>query len=76
MVSDGYFDTTWELTVYPVLSTLRHSANQLLRTEGLPAIVDWLQHSSRPSWLAVSQKLEIDFDPEAASLAPRRSAGA
>jgi len=75
MVAHGHYETEWSLTVYPVLSSFRQMARQLLLAEALPATAAWLQESSSRSWLAVPQGLAFEFDPQSAAMTSRRTAG-
>lgn len=75
MLERGWFDESWQLTVYPVLSEFRHVANRLLREEGLPAIVRWLRSSGRAGWSTRSQRIELVFGPADTSLAAQENSG-
>ena len=75
MVEAGWYDEKWELLVYPVLSECRHTANRLLREQGMPAVVRWLKSSDRAGWVERSRRVELVFSPADASLAIQESRG-
>ncbi len=68
-VANGLYQEQWSLTVYPVLRELRQAAAQLLRDQGLPAVVEWLRTSGRPGWNTRSHVITLVFDPSDRSLA-------
>ena len=50
MVERGWYEAKWELRVIPVPRPQRAIAGALLRTQGLPAVVEWLRSSGRAGW--------------------------
>jgi hypothetical protein len=62
-VESGWFDAQWSLYVYPVLRELRHTAEQLLREQGLPVVVEWLRGSRAAGWDTRAQRVELVFSP-------------
>lgn len=75
MARQGWNDVSWELTVYPVLSELRHLANGLLLEQGLPAVAGWLKSSHRAGWMSRSQQILLEFNPADGTLAILQSSG-
>ena len=69
MIERGWYDERWELTVYPVLREFRHTANQLLREQGLPAVHTWLGKAEMLARGIVTQHLDLVFNPAEKSLA-------
>jgi hypothetical protein len=69
MIERGWYEERWELTVYPVLREFRHTANQLLRDQGLPAVVTWLGKAEGLARGIVPQQLELMFNPADGTLA-------
>ncbi len=63
MLERAWYDERWELTVYAVLSELRHVANRLLREQGLPAVARWLRASTRVGQDPRPRRIELLFDP-------------
>ena len=75
MIESGWYDTKWEVTVYPVVRELRHHANCLLRERGLPLVVKWLSGSNRPGWLSRDQRIQFVFSPAEGTLSAQESSG-
>lgn len=63
MIERGWYDEHWRLTVFPVLREFRHTANQLLRDQGLPAVCSWLGKAEGLARGIVPQQLELVFNP-------------
>src|ERR1044071_9842612 len=49
-IAEGWYEETWELSVYPVPRGLKSVAGQVLLPEGLPQIRKWLCTERPPSW--------------------------
>jgi hypothetical protein len=75
LIEEGWYDASWKLTIYPVLRPLRHAAAELLREQGLPAVVAWLQSAKVPGWLNRRHALELIFDPAGPALTTSQSEG-
>ena len=65
---EGWFDQQWELRVYPVLRELRSVANELLVSNGLPAVKTWFEQSDANGWDLLKHSLQLIFDPEKSTL--------
>jgi hypothetical protein len=66
---------SWWISVYPVLRELRYAAGQLLREQGLPAVVEWLRSPGRPGWDTRQHAIELVFNPSEGSLSVTREDG-
>lgn len=75
LVQNGYYEAKWDLNVYPVVRDLRHVAKELLLSEGLASIVQWLRGSQRGGWLERGQFIELIFDPTEKTLTARGTTG-
>jgi hypothetical protein len=75
LVESGWYDEKWELTVYPVIREMRGSANQALKEQGLPLIVEWLRSSQQVGWAGREQELELVFHPTEGAITPKRVSG-
>ena len=75
MVESGWYDCHWELHVYQVVRAWRHLVNQLLREQGLPAVVEWLRFTQRSGWEGRHHRLELVFNPTEGSLTLHRVDG-
>jgi len=60
-ISEGWYEETWELSVYPVPRKLKSVARQALITEGLPQVRNWLSADRSPTWRHGRKHLEIFF---------------
>lgn len=60
-IAEGWYEETWELSVYPVPRALKSVARQALLTEGLPGIMRWLSTDRQPSWRHGRKRCEIFF---------------
>jgi hypothetical protein len=76
LIDSGWYEASWQLTVYPVVRELRHLANHLLREQGLPLVIQWLHSSERVGWLSRYQRIELVFNPTEESLSAQVSSGA
>ena len=68
LVSQGFYDDTWEIVVYPVLRDQKAEARNLLLAEGLPKVKDWLETKRSSTWLDGRRTLSVLFDVESHSL--------
>jgi hypothetical protein len=72
----GHFDVKrWELLIYPVLRHLRQKAGQMLREEGLPAVVEWLRSANQTGWESRQHSLALVFCPGEETLVVQREDG-
>jgi hypothetical protein len=76
MDRSGLFEEAWDLTIKPTLRELRSPARQLLIEEGLPMIAAWLRDAHSRTGEQRYRRLELIFDPDNDSLAPREFIGA
>jgi hypothetical protein len=60
-IAEGWYEETWELSVYPVPRELKFVARQILLSEGLPRIKKWLSAERPPSWKHGRKHCEIYF---------------
>jgi len=60
-IAEGWYEETWELSVYPVPRGLKSAARQVLLSEGLPLIRKWLSAERPPSWKHGREHCEIYF---------------
>jgi hypothetical protein len=60
-IAEGWYEETWELSVYPVPRDLKSMARQALLSEGLPRIRKWLTAERPPSWWYGRKHCEIFF---------------
>lgn len=60
-IEEGWYEETWELSVYPVPRALKSVARQALLSEGLPRIRKWLTAERPPSWRHGRKRCEIFF---------------
>jgi hypothetical protein len=67
-VSQGFYDDTWEIVVYPVPRDQKAAARSLLLAEGLPKVKEWLEMKRSSTWLDGRRTLSVLFDVEAHSL--------
>lgn len=74
-IEKGWYDETWEIVVYPVLSEFRHLAHRLLQAQGLPAVARWLKATERPGSDPRPRWIELRFDPAGESLAAVEGGG-
>ena len=75
LVESGWFDLRWSLNDYPVLRELRHTVGDLLRHQGLPAVVEWLRGSGVVGWAGRCHSIEFIFNPAENSLSVTRVDG-
>jgi hypothetical protein len=76
LVESGWYDARWSLRVNPVLREVRHLVGQLLREQGLPAVVEWLRESDRAGWDTHQHRIELVFSPAEGTLTVTRKDGA
>ncbi len=60
-IAEGWYEETWELSVYPVPREHKSVARQVLLSEGLPQIKKWLCAERPPSWKQGRKHCEIFF---------------
>jgi hypothetical protein len=75
LVEGGWYDARWSLRVYPVLRELRHGVAQLLREQGLPAVVEWLRSSGRAGWEGRQHRLQLVLSAAEGTLLVQREDG-
>jgi hypothetical protein len=74
---DEFFpEKRWELRVNPVRPEQRQEAEELLKKQGFPAIIEWLRLSHQPGWDARRHSLALVFNPAGMSLMLHREDGA
>jgi hypothetical protein len=75
LVAQGFYDDTWEIVVYPVLRTQKAKVRNLLLTEGLPKVKEWLSANRSSTWLEGRRTLSIFLDVSSGSLRYREENG-
>jgi hypothetical protein len=75
MLEGGWYDASWQVTIYAVPREVRHLASGLLREHGLPAVAQWLRSSLSPGWEAHQQKIELFLNSTEGTLAARTDTG-
>lgn len=46
----GWYDETWELSVYPTFRDKKAVTRELIVKEGLSEIIDWFNEPRNPTW--------------------------
>jgi hypothetical protein len=75
LVESGWYEGHWSVTVYPVRRELRLLAGQLLREQGLAAVVAWLRASGRVGWNTRRHQIALVFDPADTTLSVTQEDG-
>ena len=60
-LAEGWYEETWELSVYPVPRQLKSLARNALVSEGLPQVRNWLCAERSPVWRHGRKHCEIFF---------------
>jgi hypothetical protein len=75
LVESGWYEGHWSITVYPVRRELRSLAGQLLREQGVAAVVAWLRSSSRVGWNTRRHQIALVFNPADSTLSVTQEDG-
>jgi len=60
-IAEGWYEETWELSVYPVPRQLKSLARQALVSVGLPQVRKWLSAERTATWRHGRKHFEIFF---------------
>lgn len=61
LIERGRYEAHWTLKVNPVRRELRHAVAELLRAQGVPAVVEWLRSAGEAGWEGHRHQLRILF---------------